>query len=336
MSDISDLIVSEEEKMLQSYRSMFNIINAKPDSLMKTYDEAVQVEVSDIEDLNKRILRKIRNHYQSESDGFICTVVVNFNDRTTLDLKCWEEFREHNWYENTSIKSIIIKWKFTVSIPQYKLPQDHTIVVKLSSSLRLDEIINLLFSGTIENIDEVDNLKCPVIARVDYVDALLANEIINIISGWVESLNHPKRKESKIIKIMCSNRKFIAQLMEYGSTIFSGVLAFFILSKLLFTLECENVGSMTIYNLQQVLMVILCGVLIIWTLNKFSHKFAKITYAKLEDYGEVFTFNISRGDEKIQSEVKKEDGSSLKAICLNIISTIIFNLICIIISFMLN
>lgn len=149
-----ELAATAESQKLAIYKSIYYQMNAKPDSLSKAYARKVIINKDDLIDLNNRINDRIRLNY--EQDGYIASVTVNLKDKHVITFKCWEEFLQHKWIENSSTVSIVLQWNFNIRVPGYEQPQNHNLVVKLTNGLRPEEMLNLIFSGKIEDFEEVE------------------------------------------------------------------------------------------------------------------------------------------------------------------------------------
>ncbi|MEZ3506842.1 MAG: hypothetical protein K1W10_07870, partial [Lachnospiraceae bacterium] len=56
---------------------------------------------------------------------------------------------------------------------------------KISNGLRPEEMLNLIFSGKIEDFEEIETNTFPVAARVDFIEPILGDELLNIVSEWI-------------------------------------------------------------------------------------------------------------------------------------------------------
>lgn len=192
-----ELEVAQEEKNLALFRSMYYQMNAKPDSMSKVFSQKVIITREDIIDLNDRVNRKVRMHYQD--DGYIATITVSLNNREVINFECWKEFLDYEWVEANCINSIILKWSFNVRMPQYEYPQNHVLMVKLSNGLRPEEMLNLIFSGKVEDFEEIETNAFPIAARVDFIEPILGDELLNIVSEWIRGLRENKDKKIRLL-----------------------------------------------------------------------------------------------------------------------------------------
>ena len=325
-SNVGELVVPEAEKELALFRSMYYQMNAKPDSMSKVYSQKVLISREDIIDLNERVNRKIRMHYQD--DGYIATVTVSLNNREVINFQCWEEFISYEWRESSSINSVILKWNFNIRMPQYEYPQAHVLMVKLSNGLRPEEMLNLIFSGKIEDFEEIETNTFPVAARVDFIEPIFGEELLNLVAEWISGLKENAKNKNKMILFMRKYRKRVAQYFNYF-----GFIMCIILNSSIFNLVMRNYGvdKISEYSTSQFLNLFNLFILLIFVLFvlfKFFEHTAQGVYDYLSQYGEVFTFSITKGDIKRQEELKNRNENNAKKIIFRLILSLIFNVVC--------
>lgn len=321
-----ELAVTDESRELAIFKSAYYHLNAKPDSLSRAYPRKVIVTRDDILELNNRINNKILLNYQD--DGYIATITVNLKDKHEIVFNCWEEFINHEWIESSPISSISLQWNFNVRIPGYSQPQNHNLVVKITNGLRPEEVLNLIFSGKIEDFDEIELNSIPIIARVDFIQVILGEELLNIVGEWVKGLRQNNETKNPIILLMKRYRKKVAQYFEYISLIMMFVLIIGIDSHLINKLGVTVISELTLKQLKLLLIYISSSAMIIYFSKQFFENLAQWVYDKLSEYGQIFIFNITKGDVNFQYKIKNEDKNNAKSIVLRFILTLIFNIGC--------
>lgn len=326
-----ELEVSREKKELNIFRSMYYQLNAKPDSMSKVFSNSVIVSREDIIELNQRIKNKISMHCE-EDDGYIATVTVNLKNKKIINFKCWEEFIEYEWNEVHPINSMILKWNFNVRMPQYEFPQNHGLMVKISSGLKPEEMLNLIFSGNIEDFEEIDTNTFPIAARVDFIEPLLGEELLNLVANWVSGLKKNSADKNPFLLIMRKYRKKVAYYFNYFAFFMLLILGVVIINKTLFSFNVTHVKDITINQMRVLFNVVIIVSVMLAIALKILDRVAKKIYEKLQQYGAGFIFNITKGDIKKQEEILKDDRKSGKSIVLHFIASLIFNVICGIIS----
>lgn len=321
-----ELMVPPEEKELNLFRSMYYQMNAKPDSMSKVYSQQVVITKGDIVDLNERVNKKIRMHYQE--DGYIATVTVSLNNRTVINFKCWEEFVSYEWNQSNCVNSVILKWNFNIRMPQYDYPQTHVLMVKLSNGLRPEEMLNLIFSGKIEDFEEIETNTFPVAARVDFIEPILGDELLNLVSEWIRGLKENERKKNKLVLFMRKYRKKVAQCLNYLAF---GICMIVIMNILNIKIKNFGVDKINEYTTNQILEIfdfILILIFVSVIIFKIWENIASGVYEYLSQYGQSFTFSITKGDLKRQEELKNRDENNVKKIVAKLICSLILNILC--------
>lgn len=321
-----ELEIPEEEKSLTLFRSMYYQMNAKPDSMSKVFSQKVVITREDIINLNERVNRKIRMHYQE--DGYIATITVSLNNREVINFQCWEEFLAYEWVESNCINSIILKWNFNVRMPQYEYPQNHVLMVKLSNGLRPEEMLNLIFSGKIEDFEEIETNTFPIAARVDFIEPILGDELLNIVSEWIRGLKENRDKKNPFILLLRKYRKRVAQYFNYFALIMITWVGVAIVNKMVHNFGTSKINDITNDQFLELFNVIVIICFVIFASLKILDNLAQKIYSALTEYGQGFVFSITKGDEKRQDQIRAHDEKSAKRIIINFILSLIFNVIC--------
>lgn len=321
-----ELVVSPEEKDLALFRSMYYQMNAKPDSMSKVYSQKIVITRDDIIDLNDRVNKKIRMHYQD--DGYIATVTVSLSNREVINFQCWEEFLAYEWVSHNCINSIILKWNFNIRMPQYDYPQNHVLMVKISNGLRPEEMLNLIFSGKVEDFDEIETNTFPVAARVDFIEPILGDELLNIVSEWIRGLKENREKKNLFIIILRKFRKRVAQYFNYFALIMITFVGISLINKLVYSFGIDKIYNLSTKQFLSLFNAIVIFVFILFAALKLLNSVAQKIYDYLTQYGQGFAFSITKGDIKRQEEIKESDDIKAKKIIVNLIFSLIFNVMC--------
>ena len=159
-------------------------------------------------------------------------------------------------------------------IPGYSQPQNHNLVVKITNGLRPEEVLNLIFSGKIEDFDEIELNSIPIIARVDFIQVILGEELLNIVGEWVKGLRQNNETKNPIILLMKRYRKKIAQYFEYISLIMMFVLIIGIDSHLINKLGVTVISELTLKQLKLLLIYVSSSAMIIYFSKQFFENLA--------------------------------------------------------------
>lgn len=323
--DVHMLNRNDEEIFSTNFKSMFYYMNAKQDSTTKIYQQKIKINIEDIYNLNDIVIDKLK-HYPNE--GLLVSINVNYENRKSVQFGSWNEFKRCKFRDSNAIRSITITWDFNCKLPGLKVPQKHSLMVKLTNGITPEEMLNLIISGNVENIEELDKDFFPIVARVDFIDRLLGDELLNLVGSWVDGLTKVHQEKNKFILLLKKHKRKVAYIIQYLITILSGIFALRLLNKIINTYTINMIGEM---SKQQLIITINSSVIlfsIIFIINKIFGVVAQIVFNKLKEYDDNHIFSITKGDKNKQDKLKKEEKLRERRIIFNIVLTIILNIIC--------
>lgn len=326
MSENTNLLnVSENEKFITNYKAVYQAMTAKHDCKSKIFPRKVRVNLDDIIDLNDRVTDKLRNYQEA---GFTISATASFVGHKTIEFSTWQEFINHKWTESSAINSVTIIWEFNAVLPQYGVPQKHVLVVKIADGLKPEEMLNVVFAGKLENIEEIEKQMYPVVARVDFINYVLGDELLNIVEEWDNGLEAQESEEYIFPKFCVRNRRKFAYVLNYATNIITLVCCIKIVIYFLKSYGAATISELTIPNLSQIIWV--SGFLILGYIfiNKISQWLANIFYKVLGKETMTHVFCLNKGDRNIQKRIDKELRKSKIYVLSSVIGTFILNLIC--------
>lgn len=322
--------VKPDEQFLKNYQAIYYSMNAKPDCKSKIFGKRVIIGMDDLQELNRKITNKFKAHY--EEAGFMINVTVNFSDHTSIEFNSWSTFEEYDWAEKRVINNITIKWEYNAKLPQYTVPQRHTLVVRLANEIRPEEVINLVVSGKLEEINQIDQEICPIVARVDFINSILAEELLNTVSSWQEGLMSNENEVPVIMKAARKFRRAIAYIINYATVLITLICCFKLLFEVMNRVEVNTIGEIAVETVQNIFFTICVLMAVVWMVNKVFSIIANAVFLLLGTYKDHHTFNITKGDKKRCQEISSKLKRNKAKVCINIIITLIFNVICSIIA----
>ncbi|MBO6129270.1 MAG: hypothetical protein J6P79_10285 [Pseudobutyrivibrio sp.] len=330
MSDAEELLeISPKDKFVKEYKSVYQAMTAKHDCKSKIFPRNVVIEKADIIELNNRVCEKLVNYQDA---GFTISVSVSLSGKDSYEFSTWQEFENHRWTEYNDIVSITVVWEFNAVLPQYDIPQKHVLVVKMTDGLRPEEMLNIVFAGKLENIEDIDKQMYPVVARVDFINSVLGNELLQIVEEWNKGLEISERALPKLFKFARKHKSKIAFIIEYTTRVVLVVSILRILVNSIIKLDYQSLGMMKIDDVSYIIR--LCGILYIsWMLlSRLARFLANMCYGILNSVLDYHIFNITRGDGRIQKELDSSKTHSYIRTVATILGTIVLNIVCNIIS----
>lgn len=205
----SGRVVSVDE-----FKSLFYQLNAKPDTQIRLLPGKKNLELADIRSINEQIFAKLRNH-DLVSD--IASINFVLSQRKIKDYCTWAEFERENWDTvNEKVFAITLKWDVAIKLPQYQLPQIHSLKIRMGTAIPPKDMFQLILTS--DDIGELMEARTPSICKVDFVNTILADELMNIVASWHEGLGDLP-ETNLLSSFLAKNGKFLSQMIGYFSPI---------------------------------------------------------------------------------------------------------------------
>lgn len=277
----------------EQLKSLFYLFAGKPDSRIKVYHKPLYLEISDINELNNCITRKLKTH---NIDAQITSLSIGYDGSSIQEFGAWSEFIEHHWQSPECIEEIVLKWDFMVKLQEFELPQRHTLLFRVSSDMKPGKFMQLMASGNSDEFDQVDVMTAPAFCRVDFINAQISKELINEVTDWIDG-----RREPALITDLYywfkKRRQTIAEITHH-SIIFTYAMLW--VSGFFWT-------DTNIYNNEMTIRImaiwLFLGLYAFNPIGKLGHTLASKVYRALNDInGKKVVFNFTSGDKKLNAE----------------------------------
>ncbi len=273
---------------IQNASAVLALLHGKSDSICKVFNKEIIVTISQLKQLNQLIYNKLALH----NIGEITTVLdIALANKKILTFKSWYEFELHDFsVDNSSINSIFVQWDFFVAL-NHKLPQRHTVSVRISSSPKPSEFFKVILSGGLDEESDIEMRMHTTICKVDFINNTLAEELVNVVEGWNELCESAISKKGRLTKFLCINNDFFAHVIEICFQA-SAILLIAIIAK------CAlNQGWITFSN-DTLFFLIISLIPLYKILNTISRSMGKEIYNKFGSLMEFHIFDITTGDKK--------------------------------------
>ncbi|MEE1249022.1 MAG: hypothetical protein UHU19_07335 [Lachnospiraceae bacterium] len=278
-------------------------MTAKHDCRSKIFSRNVKIKLEDIIELNYRVSEKLKNYNEA---GFSISVNVNFIGRQTIEFSSWQEFEKHKWNESNAINSITIVWEFNAILPQYGVPQQHVLVVKMADGLRPEEMLNIVFAGKLENIEEIEKQMYPVVARVDFINYVLGDELLHIVEEWNNGLELQDGEEYVFSEFLAKHRRKFAFAFNYITNFIALICCVKVIVYIINGFGVKMMSQLTIDNICEIIWVSGAAILFYMLINKISQWLANIFFKTLGEQQDRHVFFMNKGDANIQKVVEKK------------------------------
>jgi hypothetical protein len=301
---------------LDQFKSLYYLLNAKPDSQIRLLKENKKMDFDDLLELNSNIISKLRTESLETS---ITTITVVFKNKKVNTYNNWLEFERTNWQISDQTLSISINWDINIKLPEHELPQRHTLKVRLGSPIRPNEIFQLIMTS--DKDDELMEATSNGVCKVDFINAVIANELLAIVEEWYAGLKNNVSKNKIIIFSEKHNKSiaFIVNLIIPLSGIFIGYN--------LISRKILSISEWNSTNYNSVLFTTAFAFSVIYIATLVSRLVSNKVYSQLKNFSGYSMFELTKGDKNSISEIDKKNNKIKTGIVTQFIIALIVTLI---------
>jgi hypothetical protein len=213
-----------DETQIKQFQSLYYLIKGKRDTDIKLFTDNKHFKYSDIIELNDKIYAKLSLH---ELITDIAEVTVGLTNKEVKSFGNWSEFKNTDWNISARTKYLSLLWDFNLILPNqtHKVPQTHTLRVRIGNNLKPSEMIQVVFQGGEEY--DLDEAQAQMSCKIDFINSQICNELKTIVSEWYDAL--PKNIESQnVVRFITRNddkiRYFVILSFITGAIIFLNYL----------------------------------------------------------------------------------------------------------------
>jgi hypothetical protein len=302
-----------------SLRSLFHLFVGKPDSTQKVLPRAVHVTPATLTDLNDRISEKLKTHH---IEGMVASVVLIFEDRTTIEFGGWAEFAAFRWTTPKITKELRLRWHFLLAVQGYELPQQHALTVKLCSDAKPIELLQAMLSKHPAEDDGTHVNFAPTVVRVDFISHSIGQELISVVEQWNEGLPRPEARTGFFVDIDKHKEK-IASLIDYSTPVLFAFASIGVLRKIYPT---SDFGMPLTVGVGVGLMHwLICSLIAIYLSDKVSSLLAKSTYQAIDKYGMYSMFRMTNGDENRRQKIAAANKKQIRKFFISTLFSLLMN-----------
>lgn len=321
------MLPSLNEEFSKNFQSMFYMLNGKPDSKTKVFNKDICVNLDNIDDLNERVLRKIKSHYDPMKSANIININITFEDGRNISFSGWDKYKQTKITNPSAVKNFTIIWDFLLKLPNYQFAQRHKLIVKITDGMKPQELLNLVLTGKIEEVEDI-SIDSPLVVSVDFIDMQIGDELINIVAEWVKTVETSKDKKKKILNVLSGHKRKISYFLNWLTTIVSVGCVCFVLYKNISLYKNCLLADIPATALTDWLIIIFLGYICCFFVYRISYYISNNIFRILETHGEVHIFNITNGDKNEIENLKKINDSNWKRITCNFLLTLLIDFLC--------
>lgn len=178
------------KQTLEQFKSIFYLVKGKRDTQIKLYSDNKSFTGNSLIELNEIIQEKLRLHTIQNK---LSTISVTLSNNHIISYGNWQEFLNEKWNTSQKTDSITINWDFEMILPNriHTLPQTHSLKVRFGKELKPNELLHIMMVGGDEF--ELEESQAQMVAKVDFVNASIATELLEKVNSWYSAL--PLKKE---------------------------------------------------------------------------------------------------------------------------------------------
>lgn len=319
--------ISEEGVFdIDTFKSLYYWTNIKPDTQIKIFEDRKRIELSDIYELNDRVNRKLQTH---KLETYVASINFILSDKNFNEYGSWAEFDRENWdYINQTIKSINISWDLTLSLPNHRLPQKHTLKVRIGSAIPPKDIFHIMFTS--DEPSELLESQAEGLVKVDFINQVIANELIKVVDDWHTGLKTVEHESGLVRWIEKSKGYLITFISNFTPVLF--ILIAFLYHQLL----CNKFGyskELDIINFERVLVIFV----FVFSFGILGGKFfARWLSQKIDSFKYETGFNITKGDKNYLDKLKIDNNKIKKEILLKTFLAVISAVVSVVVKLVLE
>ncbi len=288
---------------VEDYQAFYHWLNAKPDSEIKIFHDVKRLNINDLRELNIKIIDRLN---LQEVISCSTTVSVVLSSHKVLEFGNWEKFFNYDFNISQQTKSLSVIWDFYIKLPNYQLPQRHTLKIRLGSHLKPGEFFQLMWQS--EDDFQIEEAAASAVCKIDFISPIISNDLFGIVSGWHEALpkNFYTNNSFKILKRHKGKleQTIISLFLIAGSLLIAGGLNYLNSRYNLLTSENPKLG----YGILAMLLAIV-GLYISYIIGKFWSARSERMIEKIQPF---FLFTITKGDNNKIDEVKNSNKKVIK------------------------
>lgn len=302
---------------LDQFKSLYYLLNAKPDSQIRLLKEDKVIAFEDIIELNDKVIEKLKTETLETS---ITTITVVFKNKKVNTYNNWQEFTRSNWQIADQTMSISLNWDININLPHHELPQRHTLKIRLGSPIRPSEAFQLMMFS--DKDDEILEATSNGVCKVDFINTVIANELLSIVDEWYSALPN-NQANGWFVRFSEKYRRYFAFTIN---TIIP--LSAILLSYNLVVWKIGKISELSNSDLKDLTFIIAISIAIIYISDLIGKIISSRVFSQLGDYREYSMFRLTKGDNNAIDDVDKKNRKIQGSIITQFVISFITGLIC--------
>jgi hypothetical protein len=303
MKETTDLEKGEDELAAttrvskETFRKLFRVVFSGENCMVELYPREILVAIDDIRLLYKQINEKLS---RQDTSPISFSAIAGYENGKSQEYGSWERFNAEDWSSPDVLHSLSLTWRFMLSLPRAEKPSLHSVNVRVSAAVSPQHVIQALFSKDPEEAEQMQLSMVTMSARIDFVDHILSQELLELISKWNKSLRSPehvfpfmkwvKLKTDPICKIVRRSLPILATM-----TCFS----FFIH----YSQQLDRTAPVTTEILTNIILWLMASIILIYLSLMFGRSLSSYINKQLKRFGRFTSIELTRGDKNLQDKL---------------------------------
>ena len=182
MKNLSISIISEDST---PDLKILKIASASRNSSSQLYPDRVLVTIPNIEDLHKKIAKKLNLHGIKNIESQILLHLAN--DRVE-NFESFHDFLCYDFKVDPVTESLSIKWSFIFDSSGVGNPHLHCVALRFSDFPAPGALLQRMLNARARDQDENDlDFFAPTVCKLDFSDNRFASELFAVVRDWIKA-----------------------------------------------------------------------------------------------------------------------------------------------------
>lgn len=323
-SQLLDISTTEaampNNEKLNDASALLALMHGKNDSICRVFSKEIFVTREKLIQLNKMVIDKLSLHTVGD---ILTSIDVTMSDKEVLSFKSWPEFELKDFsFEHAATKSIFVQWDFMIKLERYKIPQRHTVSIRISTTPNPSDFFKVLLSGGFDEEHDIELQTSTMLCKVDFINNTLAEELINVAAKWNDLCENAYSKKGIL-------RLFLARFKNECANIGKISTALTIAMIIAFAARWYIAKRSIVVDDEVLLYAIIFSIPLYVFINKISHNFGQMIFNKFGELMDTHIFGLSNGDKKELERIdhKSKCGKEVALFVINTLTSIILSII---------
>jgi hypothetical protein len=217
------IIIGNEQSpiSLKVYQDIYHQITGRTEKISQRYSDNILLDFSEIEQLHYKIMQLCDVHTVIANNEIIS--VFHEKERKE-EFTSFERFKKYNSNATKPTISVVLRYNFSIILPDRKQPQEYIITIKLISRVTMlqamEEDIPPFLRGRLVGFADQHTAE----VSVEYADYIVARSYLEAFDEWIEGCN--SKPNNKIIDLAQAYSYFIPKALKL---LMSSVLIYYCL-----------------------------------------------------------------------------------------------------------